>query len=97
MMRSLVFAAGLALAASPAHAGPGEVTAVSVLPAPGRAEVVIDVAGSVGYQDFTLDSPSRLVVDITGATLGGTRALYDGVNRAGILNVRYAQYRADVV
>lgn len=97
MMRSLVFAAGLMLAASPVHAGPGEVTAVSVLPAPGRAEVVIDVAGSVGYQDFTLDRPFRLVVDVTGATLGGTTALYDGVNRAGILNVRYAQYSADVV
>ena len=95
MMRSFVFAA--ALAAAPANAGPGEVTAVSVLPAPGRAEVVIDVAGPVGYQDFTLESPTRLVVDVTGATLGTTSAIYDGVNRAGIVNVRYGQYRADVV
>ena len=95
MMRSLVFAA--ALAAAPANAGPGEVTAVSVLPAPGRAELVIDVAGPVGYQDFLLESPTRLVVDVTGATLGTTSAVYDGVNRAGILNVRYGQYRADVV
>jgi type IV pilus assembly protein PilQ len=36
-------------------------------------------------------------VDVTGATLGTTSAIYDGVNRAGILNVRYGQYRADVV
>jgi type IV pilus assembly protein PilQ len=95
MMRSLVFAA--ALAAAPTNAGPGEVTAVSVLPAPGRAEVVIDVAGPVGFQDFILASPTRLVVDVTGATLGTTSAIYDGVNRAGILNVRYGQYRPDVV
>ena len=97
MKRSLVLAAGLLLVASRASAGPGEVKAVSVLPAPGRAEVVIDVAGSVGYQDFTLAGPARLVVDITGATLTATRAVYDGVNRGGILDVRYSQYRADVV
>lgn len=95
MMRSLVFAA--AIAAAPANGGPGEVTAVSVLPAPGRAEVVIDVAGPVGYQDFTLERPTRLVLDVTGATLGSTSALYDGVNRAGIVNVRYGQYQTDVV
>jgi type IV pilus assembly protein PilQ len=98
MIRSLLLAAGFGLAASPANLGPGEVTAVSVLPAPGRAEVVIDVAGPVSYQDFTLANPARLVVDISGATLSGTGAAsYDGVNRAGILNVRYAQHRAEVV
>lgn len=97
MMRSLVVAAGVMLAASPANAGPGEVTAVSVLPAPGRAEVVIDVAGPVGFQDFTLMNPARLVVDISGATLADTDAGYDGVNRAGILNVRYSQYRVETV
>jgi type IV pilus assembly protein PilQ len=97
MKRSLVLAAGLLLVASRASARPGEVKAVSVLPAPGRAEVVIDVAGSVGYQDFTLAGPARLVVDITGATLTATRAVYDGVNRGGILDVRYSQYRDDVV
>jgi hypothetical protein len=97
MMRFLAFAAGLGLAASPVSAGPGEVTAVSVLPSPGHAEVVIDVAGPVGYQDFTLANPARLVIDVTGATLPRTTTAYDGVNRGGIRNVRYAQYQADVV
>ena len=97
MKRSLVLAAGLLLVASRAAAGPGEVKAVSVLPAPGRAEVVIDVTGSVGYQDFTLAGPARLVVDITGATLTAAPRVYDGVNRGGILDVRYSQYRGDVV
>jgi len=98
MIRFLLLAAGVGLAASPANLGPGEVTAVSVLPAPGRAEVVIDVAGPVSYQDFTLANPARLVVDISGATLASTGAAsYDGVNRAGIVNVRYAQYSTEVV
>jgi type IV pilus assembly protein PilQ len=70
---------------------------VSVLPSPGRAEVVIDVRGNVTYQDFTLAGPARLVIDVTGATLAEAAAVYDGVNRAGIVNVRLAQYRADVV
>jgi len=95
MIGSFLLAVGLA--ASPVNAGPGQVTAVSVLPSPGRAEVVIDVAGSVSYQDFTLGSPARLVLDIAGATLSATDAAYDGVNRAGILNVRYSQYASDVV
>ena len=101
MMRSFALvAAGLFVAAPTpprAAAAPGEVRAVSVLPSPGRAEVVIDVAGSVGYEDFTLANPARLVIDVTGATLTGTAASYDGVNRGGITNLRYAQYRPEVV
>jgi type IV pilus assembly protein PilQ len=90
-------AAGLLVAAPRGPAAPGEVTAVSVLPSPGRAEVVIDVTGGVSYEDFTLANPARLVVDLAGATLTGAPAVYDGVNRGGIVNVRYAQYRAGVV
>jgi len=90
-------AAGLLVAAPRGPAVPGEVTAVSVLPSPGRAEVIIDVTGGVSYEDFTLANPARLVVDVTGATLTGAPAVYDGVNRGGIVNVRYAQYRAGVV
>jgi type IV pilus assembly protein PilQ len=90
-------AAGLLTAAPRGPAAPGEVTAVSVLPSPGRAEVVIDVTGGVSYEDFTLAGPPRLVIDVTGATLTGVPLAYDGVNRGGIVNVRYAQYRPDVV
>jgi type IV pilus assembly protein PilQ len=99
MMPSLLLAAlGISLAAPPpASAGPGEVTAVSVLPTPGRAQVVIDVAGSVSVQDFTLKNPDRLVIDLTGASLRAPYMQYDGQNRGGILNVRYAQFKPDVV
>ncbi|HSG01243.1 MAG TPA: secretin N-terminal domain-containing protein, partial [Vicinamibacterales bacterium] len=71
--------------------------AVSVLPGAGRALVVIDVAGSVSVQDFTLDNPARLVIDVVGATLKTSGVLYDGRNRGGIVNIRSGQFRPDVV
>jgi len=98
MKRSIVLAlVGLALMAPRAVADPGEVKAVSVLPGAGRALVVIDVNGSVSVQDFTLDNPARIVIDVMGATLEASDVLYDGLNRGGIVNIRSAQYRPDVV
>jgi len=100
MMLSLLLAAvGLGPAAPvgrPAP-GPGEVTAVSVMPGPGRAQVVIDVVGTVSVQDFTLRGPDRLVIDLVGASLAAPYVGYDGQNRGGIVNLRYAQFRPDVV
>ncbi len=100
MKRSLIIAAiGLLLAVPHSYAGelPGLVTAVSVLPGAGRANVVIDVRGTVEVQDFTLTNPSRLVVDLVGAELSVPGTLYDGRNRGGIVNVTYSQFRPDVV
>ena len=101
----LIRAAGglLALTALLAAAQPGgapppaDVTAVSLLPAPGRAELVIDVRGVVEVSDFVLRNPDRLVVDLVGARLVAPLIQYDGVDRAGIRNVRYSQFRPDVV
>ena len=73
------------------------VTAVSVVAASGRAEVVIAVAGPVDVRDFTIDNPHRIVLDLTGARLDGGSHSYDGIVRAGIANVRMAQYKPDVV
>jgi type IV pilus assembly protein PilQ len=81
----------------PPHTGPGDVTAVSVLPAPGRAELVIDVRGKVQVSDFVLRDPSRLVLDLVGAHLVAPAIRYDGVVRGGIRDLRYAQFRSDVV
>lgn len=98
MMRLLLLAAALLPPAAPrALAGPGEVTAVRVLSAPGRVEVVIEVRGGVSVQDFVLRNPDRLVIDVLGATLVAPRVGYDGQNRGGVTNVRYAQFRPDVV
>jgi type IV pilus assembly protein PilQ len=90
-------AAAAAPALPPPHAGPGDVTAVSVLSAPGRAELVIDVRGNVRVSDFLLRDPSRLVLDLVGAHLVAPAIRYDGVVRGGIRDLRYAQFRSDVV
>ena len=73
------------------------VRSVSVVPATGRAEVVIGVDAAVDVQDFTLDSPARVVVDLKGATLDMPGSTYDKVSRGGITNVRYSQFRSNVV
>ena len=100
-LHRLLLAAALLGSASPALAegGPasGEVTGVSVLPAPGKADVVINVRGAVQVRDFMLHAPERLVVDVVGAQLSAKSALYDGVNRGGVVNLRYSQFRPDVV
>ena len=112
-MRRVVIltAAALSIGAAPriAAAGPGDVagaearrataavTALSVVPSSGKAEVVIGVDGTVDVQDFILSGPDRVVLDLHGASLGMPARLYDKVVRGGIANVRVAQYRDDVV
>lgn len=73
------------------------VTSVSIVPATGKAQVVIGIAGSVDIEDFTLEAPYRIVLDLSGATLGVAPQMYDRIARGGIRNVRLAQYRKDVV
>ncbi|HUL03136.1 MAG TPA: AMIN domain-containing protein [Gemmatimonadales bacterium] len=75
----------------------GEVRAVSVVPASGKVAVVIAFQGALDVQDFTLSNPARLVLDLKGARLNGRTAAYDGQNRGGVRNLRYGQYRPDVV
>jgi type IV pilus assembly protein PilQ len=106
MKRIAALAAWLVVAVAPravagagagAGARDGEVKAVSVQPAAGRVEIVIDVAGTVEVQDFTLADPARLVLDLKGARLAAPAVLYDGQNRGGVKNLRYAQFRPGVV
>ena len=73
------------------------VHSVSVVPSAGKAEVVIGVNAAVDVQDFTLDSPARVVLDLKGASLDMSHRGYDRVARGGITNVRYSQYRTNVV
>ncbi|MDQ8165458.1 MAG: secretin N-terminal domain-containing protein [Gemmatimonadota bacterium] len=80
-----------------AAAAPAAVTGLSIVPGTGSAEVVIGISGDVGVMDFALDGGKRVVVDIRGATLGIPARLYDKVQRAGIANVRFAQFSAEVV
>jgi type IV pilus assembly protein PilQ len=102
---ALLASAGRASAAhvtapAPAPAREGvvnAVTAVSIVPSSGRAEVVVALSGPVEVSDFTLTGPDRVVLDLSGAKLGLPAHMYDKVSRAGITNIRLAQYKADVV
>ena len=75
----------------------GAVISLSVVPASGRAQVVIGVDGDVKVRDFVLREPDRIVVDVTGAKLDVRRNRYDRLARGGLLNVEYAQNQSNVV
>jgi type IV pilus assembly protein PilQ len=89
--------AGTTVDGPPRGTRDGEVRGVSVLPATGKVEIVIDLQGAAVVQDFTLSNPARLVIDLQGTRLAGPIALYDGQNRGGVRNVRYGQFKPDVV
>jgi hypothetical protein len=72
------------------------VHSLSVVPSSGKAEVVIGINAAVDVQDFTLESPYRVVVDLKGATLDMSRRTYDKASRGGITNVRY-KFRPNIV
>src|SRR5215207_7311054 len=89
---------GVTSAASADGPASGEVTGVSVQPSPGRADVIVNVRGAVEVRDFMLENPSRLVLDVVGAKLKGNPvAMYDGVKRGGLVNLRYSQFEPNVV
>ncbi|HEY0528474.1 MAG TPA: AMIN domain-containing protein, partial [Gemmatimonadaceae bacterium] len=73
------------------------VHSVSVVPSSGKTEVVIGVNAAVDVQDFALESPARVVLDLKGASLDMSHRSYDRVARGGITNVRYSQYRPNIV
>jgi type IV pilus assembly protein PilQ len=74
------------------------IVSVSVVPAAGRADVVIRVDGSITLKHFTLQKPDKIVVDMSGATLGLSEGdAYDGVARGGITRIRYSQFTKNVV
>jgi type IV pilus assembly protein PilQ len=98
--RSWSLLAGALLFAPPGPVTPvrdGEVRAVSLVPASGRAELVIQFHGAVEVADRVLSDPARIVLDLTGATLSHDVGRYDGVKRAGVLNVRVSQFTPQVV
>ena len=103
-------AAALCVSASTAHAAhidtaaarsradaASAVTALSLVPGQGQSEVVIEVSGPVNVQDFTVPTPHRIVLDISGARLAPMGTAYDRVARGGVTNIRSSQYRGDVV
>jgi type IV pilus assembly protein PilQ len=73
------------------------VTALSLVPGDGEAEVIIALSGPVEVQDFTVPTPHRIVLDLAGARLGAFGRAYDRVARGGITNIRTSQYSSTVV
>lgn len=97
VLAALATLVALASPATAAGPGDGEVLSVAITSAPGSADLMIGIRGAVEVNDFLLRSPDRLVLDLTGAKLVGNIALYDGIERAGIRNIRYAQFSPNVV
>ncbi|MDB4874718.1 MAG: type and secretion system protein [Gemmatimonadetes bacterium] len=92
------FGGSPAAAMAPATHTDATVVSLSVVPATGRADVVIRVDGAVTFKHFTLSKPDKIVVDMSGATLGIPQGdAYDGVARGGITRIRYSQFTKTVV
>jgi len=108
---AVVAAAALSIGAGPASAAhidgrpmratvdpvTGAVTALSVVPGDGRADVVIALTGPVKVADFTIEGPDRIVLDLTGARLNPLGRAYDRKLRGGIRNLRISQYSPTMV
>ena len=80
-----------------ARAAEGSVRSLSVVPSSGKAEIVIGVSGDPEVKDFTLASPDRIVIDLSGTSLGLRTHAYDRISRGGINDVRYSQFRRGTV
>src|SRR6476661_9007217 len=91
------FAAGPSARPADARPAVGEVSALSVVPSSGRAELVVGVSGASHVSEFTLASPSRIVIDIDGVSNGLPAGSYDKAPRGGIADVRWSQFRKGTV
>ncbi len=80
-----------------ARAAEGSVRSLSVVPSSGKAEIVIGVSGDPEVRDFILGSPDRIVIDLSGTSLGRLPRAYDRISRGGVNDVRYSQFRKGTV
>ncbi|QIH05881.1 AMIN domain-containing protein [Pseudomonas sp. BIOMIG1BAC] len=72
-IRALVAVVGLLLTALAVEAvAATQVRSVRLWRAPDNTRLVFDLSGPVQHSVFTLTAPDRLVIDINGATLGGS-------------------------
>ena len=75
----------------------GPVTGLSVQPAPERTEVVISVEGQADYRDFTMEGPSRLILDLFGAQHALPQDNFLNIDRGGVRSIRSSQYSDNIV
>ena len=77
--------------------GRGRVSGISVAAAASGAEVTIAIDTGVTVRHFVIEGPTRLVIDLGGASLAMRNANYDGQPRGAIRNLRLSQFRSDTV
>ncbi|MEX2582613.1 MAG: AMIN domain-containing protein [Gemmatimonadota bacterium] len=73
-----------------------DVTGVRMMPSAGGPELTIQTTGPVGFSDFVLADPARIVVDVEGATMALPRNQY-AVGRGGVASIRASQFAPGVV
>lgn len=78
-------------------ADPTSVKGVSVVPAEGRTEVVVEFDGAVRVSDFRLGNPERLVLDVSGARQTLPKAHFTDIQRGGVRALRVSQFQPEVV
>lgn len=88
--------AWIALAARMAAAQEASLVEVRVVPSSQGTTVDLGLTSPVGYTDFTLENPSRLVIDLSNARQALPRASYP-VGRGGVTAVRSSQFAPGVV
>ncbi len=76
--------------------GSGKLTDITIRPAGDATEVVIQGTELLKYNDFSLDSPPRVVIDLLDTRNDLPRKRYPNLNRGGILSIRTSQYKDDV-
>ena len=101
MLRHLaiaLFLPALAAAGAPRTPPPGNVSALRLEGRGGRTELTVQVSGGeVRWNDFALQGPPRVVVDIESARSDLSAPRYDGIDRGGVKGVRSSQHAPDVV
>lgn len=83
--------------ATPPAEAVGSVTGFQVLPIALHTEVVISLDAQVEARTFTMEGPSRVVIDLMGARYSSPTGIEELVNRGGIRTIRASQYSEDVV
>ena len=76
---------------------PATVNELRVEPVAGYTEVVVRTSDEVGYTDFLLTDPPRLIVDLKDTRHALARDIFENINRGGVVRVRTSQFRDDVV
>ena len=77
---------------------PATVTELRVAAAAaGYTEVIVRTSAEVGYSDFLLTEPARLIIDLKGARHALPRDNFEDIDRGGVIRMRTSQFRDDVV